>query len=124
MTDTRMRASLDGWAFALAGPRVLVGKLLPTTSGGQKLSPVYEAKCTFSVKGAGTEITRTVDVVPLLGFATIDEVDLPTGTVTIPLEKLSDQEIEEMVGQLERANLFIAAMRRPAQRLVKPGGRA
>ena len=121
--SNELREKIQGWVFALAGPRVLVGKLLPTPEGGRKLSPVYEAKCTFSSKNDGT-ITRTVDVVPLLGFSSYDECDLPRDVVTLPLEKLSDQEIEEMIGQLERANVYIGAMRRPATRLVKPGGRA
>lgn len=95
------------WVFAFVGSRVLAGRL---DSSRCMLSPVYELKSELRTRpGAPAELHRVM--YPVLLFASIDHVTLPTATVVVSVEDLTPKEKDQLALCLDDVEKTIGAMK-------------
>lgn len=102
--------NVDDWSIVVAGSLSLVG-----LSNGTKLSPVYVMSVTASQAGGNMQIHRVC--FPMLMYSSIDEVELPPGSIVIPVSTLLEGERRELAERVEAAEKMKTSLRAAASRI-------
>jgi hypothetical protein len=98
---------LAGYAIVPMQGITLLGLLT-----GQTLSPVYELKCIMQPGREGVQIAHAC--FPVLLLASIEEIDVPDGSLVIRVETLSRTERQSLAAGVENGAQMVRVMRASA----------
>ena len=116
---------ISEWSIVMAAGKSFVGHL----TGNGVLRPAYELQAGI-VPAPNGQIARMLMAAPVLGFASMDQLTLPSqGCVVHPVSALSREEAKDLAGAVSQAENIVQAMRAKSSGLViagandLPGGR-
>lgn len=116
---------ISDWSIIMAAGKSFVGHL----TGNGVLRPAYELQAGI-VPAPNGQIARVLMAAPVLGFASLSQLALPSqGCITHAVSSLSPEEAKDLAGAVSQAEQIVQAMRAKSSGLViagadmLPGGR-